>query len=451
MKQPPRILMISPLFPPMADSEAFCAGKMALALRNAGCDVQIIYCSNYPGAGRKDSSQMWKEFSCCAHDVPLPPGSWIRSLPYAMRYGMPFFSQWLRDAVKLAKQLHAAAPFDLVQSRSLPMISHVAGYHVSRQLNLRWNANLNDPWDFHFFPDAVRIRGLRRYAHAARAALRFRRIGPISNYWMRKTFRTADLVTFCSARLRDYHASFTALSPKSAIVPHIGGAANLQALAEIPGGLRLVHAGKLGANEFTGRSTRTLLQGMAAFVQMYPQHDLDFSLTLVGPEDKETTGLVRALGLEKFVRSIGPVSYEESLLWIARASVCVLVEARMEEGIFFPSKCADYIAMGKPILAFSPEKGVVADLAALGSGITRIHGEDAASVAFTLERYYAAQQKGQLSQYAPDENLRSLCSPEHAADTFLYLCRAKVKQAVTFPRWEKTFSQPKPEAQGTPK
>ncbi|HZU10238.1 MAG TPA: hypothetical protein VFA02_10075 [Pseudacidobacterium sp.] len=441
-----RILMISPLFPPTADSEAFCAGKMAQALRNTGCDVEVIFCSNYPGAVRRDNSQLWKDFSSFSHNVPLSFGSWTRSVPSALRFGTVFFSRWVRDAVQLAGQLHAANPFDFVQSRSLPMIAHVAGHHISKELGIPWNANINDPWDFHLFPDAMRVKWSNRCVHAIRAAAHFQRIGVVSSYWMRKTFRTADLVTYCSARLEKYHLALAGVPHRSAIVPHIGWSVPCDGGQ----GLHLVHAGKLGANEFTGRSTRTLLHGIAAFVQKRQPEHTEFLLTLVGPEDPETAGLVRALGLEKFVRSIGPVSYEESLRWIASASVCVLVEARMDEGIFFPSKCADYIAAGKPILAFSPQTGVIADMASLGTGIVQIREGDSDGVAAALERFCLAQQKGTLEEFAPDAALRSMCSPEEVTRAFLEtagprLSIGREKQAARFPLWEKTFTSPQPD------
>jgi glycosyltransferase involved in cell wall biosynthesis len=436
-----RVLMISPLFPPAADSEAFCAGKTAQALRDAGCDVEVISCSNYPGAVRRDNSRLWKEFSSYTHDLPLTSGSWVKSIPSILRFGTVFFSRWVRDVVDLAEQLHAANPFDLVQSRSLPMIAHVAGYHVSKRLSIPWNANINDPWDFHLFPDAMRRNRLHRYIHAVRALLYFQRVEVISNYWMRKTFCNSDLITYCSSRLRNYHLALADIPHRSTVLPHIGWS-----LPSRPGqGLHLVHAGKLGANEFTGRSTRTLLHGMAAFVQKHQPRPSEFFLTLVGPEDPETANLVRMLGLQEFVHSVGPVSYEESLRWIASATVCVLVEARMEEGIFFPSKCADYIAAGKPILTFSPEKGVIADLAAFGTGFTQIREGDSDRLVAVFEGLSLAQQNGTLEQLAPHEALRQLCSSHEVAQAFLEatgraLLKVEEKTATRFPLWEKTFT-----------
>ena len=75
---------------------------------------------------------------------------------------------------------------------------------------------------------------------------------------------------------------------------------------------------------------------------------------LVGPEDKETSSLVRELKLERFVTDTGRLSYKASLSYISLASICVFIEGKMSEGIYFPSKLADYITAKKPILALTP-------------------------------------------------------------------------------------------------
>src|SRR5581483_3719585 len=107
---------------------------------------------------------------------------------------------------------------------------------------------------------------------------------------------------------------------------------------------RIVHAGKLGSNEVTGRSSAALLTALFEFLRHHPDHRSSVELLLVGPEDAGTSATIAQLGLDDVVRTLGRVSYEDSLGYIASASVCVLVEGDFTEGIFLPSKLADYIA-----------------------------------------------------------------------------------------------------------
>lgn len=410
-KGPPRILCISPLFPPTADAEAFCTAKLILALKAAGCEVEVLYSSNFCPGARKDDSLMWRSLSTCSHDVPVPAaGGFIDALGCVMRYGTLLLPRWVRAIAERAEELDRDKRFDVVYSRSLPMIAHVAGYHVSRQLRLPWVANLNDPWDFHLFPGA----GLRDRLRPDRL---------LSGSWLRRTQKNANLVTYCSSWLRDFHIKITGLEHSSAVLPHIGWRIPPGERKRPAGTLHLVHAGKLGANEFTGRSAATLLEGVRNFTLKHTDEKLDFLLTLVGPQDPETERLILQLGLKQFVQTVGPVSYEQSLRWISSATVCVLVEAELNTGIFFASKCADYLAAGKPILAFSPSRGVVADLAARGRGITRIEGRNSAAVTEALEAFYRAQRYGRLEELAPADELRATCSAEDVAAEFLGMLR----------------------------
>ena len=56
------------------------------------------------------------------------------------------------------------------------------------------------------------------------------------------------------------------------------------------------------------------------------------------------------MGLERNIEIVGRVNYETSLDYIASASVCVLIESRVDEGIFFASKLADYLASASQCL-----------------------------------------------------------------------------------------------------
>ena len=54
--------------------------------------------------------------------------------------------------------------------------------------------------------------------------------------------------------------------------------------------------------------------------------------------------------------------------WLVQADILLLLEFHFSKGIFFYAKLADYLHARRPILALSPEKGVVADLFKEGGG-----------------------------------------------------------------------------------
>ncbi len=381
-----RILCVTPLFVPVANAEAFCGAKMVMALVAQGADVQVLCDSRYlegPDTGR-DSSAMWEPASALAAEMEPADRNTFDALTHAIQYRA--YSRWADATVRRARELHAGKPFDLVYSRSLPMQGHVVGYWCSRALRVPWVANINDPWDTRQPP----VKGER-----APSPIR----GLISAYWARKTLREADLVTFPCERLRHHTVAHVGTWRRPDVVPHVGTAS----APEPPEGIfRLVHAGCLGVAY--KRSARSVLSGLKDFLAAHPEARRITRFTFIGPKVAETETLVGSLGLQDVVESVGRVSYEESLRWIARASVCVLVEANIAEGIFLPSKLADYLMARKPVLALSPAIGTVADMVP-DPGIARVGPEDRKAIAEALAVLYEDFRRDGLAGRKPSEPL----------------------------------------------
>src|SRR5437867_1415240 len=144
-----RVLVVSPHFPPQADSESFVGGKFVQALLDSGIDTVAISMSRtthpaYPS----DPSPRWHSLSAITIDVPA---SQRRPLLTRCRLGFRYqtieWASWTAAVVTTARELHRRYPFDLVVSRSSPWHAHLAGYWVASTLDIPWLANLNDPWD----------------------------------------------------------------------------------------------------------------------------------------------------------------------------------------------------------------------------------------------------------------------------------------------------------------
>jgi hypothetical protein len=102
--------------------------------------------------------------------------------------------------------------------------------------------------------------------------------------------------------------------------------------------------------------------------------------------------------LKGMVEVLPWVTYEKSLDIMAASSVLLLIEGGMKEGIYLPSKLADYAETGRPILAMSPLSGTVADLIrTLGGGVLADQSSPD-SVAESIERLYRAWLQGSLDK-----------------------------------------------------
>jgi glycosyltransferase involved in cell wall biosynthesis len=409
----PRILCISPAFAPKRDSEAFCSTKFIKALTECGAQITVIVYAKTEGD--IDRSEMWN--SVRATVVRIPPIAQrnpFASVATAVRYQTWLYARWTGEAVRQAKALDQKSPFDVVYSRSLPMFGQIAGYWCAKELNVPWIANLNDPWDFHQFPVGAFMEDLKNNRG-------------ISDFWMRRTLRNADLVTYPSDRLRDYQTNLSTIPHRSQIIPHVGNNQVLQrsGVNGEGGNFRLVHAGKLGSNELTGRLTASLLEGLRLFLNDCIEATDHVRLILVGPEDQATQAHIRRLGLQGTVESVGPIDYEESLEYIQSATACLLVEAEMTEGIFLPSKLVDYVSARKPILALSPREGVVADLVS-GGGITRVDARDARGIRDAIDGLYVDFRNGKIPQRSPNGLQVDQFRPERVANRFLEIIRELV-------------------------
>jgi glycosyltransferase involved in cell wall biosynthesis len=395
------ILCISPFFAPKADSEAFCSAKTVLELLNRGIGITVL--SIDPSSPRLktsfDDSGLWKPLKPVTLKIPAPGArNFLASARLGLRYRSSTYARWIAAAVEKGLSLHQENPFDLVYSRSLPMEGHIAGYWISRRLKIPWVANINDPWDWHVMPEEMRMD----YPFHQRA---------VSNYWMRKTFQVASLVTYPSSRLRDYHFRISGVDHRAEIIPHIGYANKED--GNNKEFFRLVHAGKLKGLE--KRSPHALLKGVHLLFKKFPDARKSVRLLFVGPEDKDTYAAAEELGIRSVVESTGRVSYERSLEYIQSATVCALVEGRFSEGIFLPSKLADYLAARKPVLALSPKIGVLSDLRAY-RGVVRTDPDDSRAVASALTAYYHAFKSGFLGGYAPSEQLVRQFAPDAVTD-----------------------------------
>jgi hypothetical protein len=415
----PRILCISPHFAPTRDSEAFCSTKFINALTECGAQITVIAYAK--PAKDIDRSEMWNSLRATVVRIPpLARKNPFVSLATAVRYQTWLYARWMGEVTRQAKKLHQNSQFDVVYSRSLPMFGQIAGYWCAKELDVPWIANLNDPWDFHQFPVGVFMEQLKNNSW-------------LSDFWMRRTLRNADLITYPSERLRDYQTAFSGIPHDSQIIPHVGNK-QIVPSSGVNGSradFRLVHAGKLGSNELTGRSTAALLEGLRLFLNDWTDAKDQVRLTLVGPEDQATKAHIQRLALEGTVESVGPTDYQESLKYIQAATACLLVEGEMTEGIFLPSKLVDYISARKPILALSPRVGVVADLAS-GGGITRVGAGDAPGIRDAIRGLYEDFRKGTLALRSPSGAQVDQFRPELVANRFLETVReliAKKKES----------------------
>jgi glycosyltransferase involved in cell wall biosynthesis len=393
---------------------------MVQALQEKGVSVTVLTNSSIWPGFPIDDSQVWNSIGEVI-DIPTPSQpNRLSSIAMAARFQTPFYSRWIGNIVRTAKSLHLKDSFHLIYSRSGPSVSHMAGFWCAKALQLPWVANINDPWVFEFFLEHGNRVGYIAPVAGKDMTLK---LSPLESgahhFWMRRTLRHADLITYPCKGLHSFHVSLAKLEHPAEVIPHIGYKPEVES-EEVNGQFRIVHAGVLGASEATGRSPHRFLLGLKAFIEADMEAASRTMLVLVGPEEEKTQAMVRELGLQRNVRSVGRVNYETSLRHISSASVCLLIEAQMKESVFFPSKLADYLVCGKPVLALSPQTGPVGDWASRGELVRVDH--DAAAVKDALTALYSEFRRGTLRSRNPSQHLRTELEAPSVANKFLTAC-----------------------------
>jgi len=411
MRCPLRILCISPAFVPMMDAEAFAGTKMVMALRDLGVEF-VVLCDDailLKDEERRDTSRVWDDVRSVSIALTAPAGpKGVASIIAGLRYRI-HGAQWVQMAVRRARQLHREDPFDVVYSRSPPALAHVAGYHCARSLGLPWVANINDPWDWHLVP------WMGRKVSRLRAML--------SMYWLRKTLRTADLLAYPCRRLKAFTESMSGVPHDAEVFPHVGWSVPQEVDKAT---FHLVHAGNLHS---PNRSAEGLLTGVQEFLRDRPEAQPITRITFIGRGDAKVKPLIAEHGLASVVSCTGKVPYEESLKWIGRATVCVLIEASVPEGIYLPSKFADYVTARKPVLALSPAVGTIADMLP-EPGLIRVDADNPSAIARAINDFYEDFQKDALDAREPSEGLIQKFDPPSVAASLLAALRDKGIGAV---------------------
>lgn len=259
---------------------------------------------------------------------------------------------WAERAAMATKAAAVADGCDALITFAQPWRDHLAGLALRRwRKKTPWIAHFSDPWvDSPYtadLPPAIHKTEQQREA----AVIRQADVVVFTNEY------AADLV------MRKYPARYRR---KSRVVPHamdtdLIGLIGPPRASRKPGSpLRLIYVGQL----FRGRRTPdTLFEALSSIHKQVPLDGrVEVEFVGEGSGRAEAQAQAKAFGLDRVVRFRMRVPYLESLEAMAGADVLVLIDAPADINVFLPSKLADYLMVGKPVLAITPVVGPSADM-----------------------------------------------------------------------------------------
>jgi len=159
---------------------------------------------------------------------------------------------------------------------------------------------------------------------------------------------------------------------------------------------------------------------LRAIAKLSCQSNLEkrIQLRVVGIVNPAIRQYVADLGLTSQVEFLGKVSYLGSLRHLAESDVQVVIEAPCTEGIFLPSKFVDYVQMGRPIFAISPQNGTLNDILSTRGGGIIADRENDESVYRALVTLYDCWEKNRLQETYGSEHLYDLFDPERIVSQY---------------------------------
>jgi len=381
------ILFISPGFPPYMFSENIVNGKLVLAFKKEGWKVDIIS-RTYEGV---NYSNKWQEpfldLESDTFEIKYKTNSkierfldFIHSFLLLGGYFIPGL-RWAKRAYIKSIHLVEKNKYDLIISRSPTEIGHLVAYKLSKRFELPWIANWNDPAET-IWP--------KPYSNNLTSINSF-----FLNRFYLKILKKASVISFPSETLKNHFTTHFPLLDKkqSVIIPHIALInEECEVIPRITSNqkeIRMCHAGNLS-------SERDPNLFFKALKKIKDECSITIHLDIMGVINDYTESLIKKYDLSNEIKYIGGFPFVDALKKMSNYDVLVLIEAKMEYGIFFPSKLVDYNQVNVPILALSPKQGYTNSLFSKFKAGLAVDNEDEQDIYNGIEKIIDMKMKGVL-------------------------------------------------------
>lgn len=437
-----RILIVSYHLHPDVTAEGICVAKAARALKDAGHDVAILTSTHnrIKGSYSVPTTPFLRDIP--VHRVEADPrllpawsqifygfaripvgNEWIKrrllgrasAIPNLVLGSSEQEYPWVAAAARKIVQLCAATEFDVIHSRLNHNASHLAVLAALTRLrtHVPWSAHFSDPWPHHLYPDG--------YKSDVGALARLR-----SEAILDRILKRADSLTFPSERLLRHMLSGPRekYRQKALAVPHLGNFWVDGPSYSRDDKFKIVFTGLI----LKQRNPENFFKALRSFLNLHSVPEKIADVQFIGHNSKLINDAAGRYELHGVVTAKPYCSFED--LWGAtrQADVLLLLESPMKEGIFMPSKLADSLSAGRPILALSPAIGTVSDFLSDGGGI-RVGPDELDKIENALSDLYQRWQTNRLDELIPSKLLIDRVSPSAVVPVYEAAFRGAVAGA----------------------
>ncbi|TFV97410.1 glycosyltransferase [Algoriphagus kandeliae] len=348
-----RILVFSPE-KPYSGAESIVSVKFIRLLKNHGHEVVFVYHDrDFQYKSREDVYNIMSNGVGIENKILKNLSNKLKKVPLLNRIYLLDTLFWIFKAMSFGLKYNKKSNIDIIFSRVMPIYGHYPAFFLKiRYPKIRWVSNWSDP--------LPKVNAPIPYGKGLKGKPFF-----FEKYILENFFKICDFSTFPSDRLMLYYQKFFhSIQGKSYVVPHI--VLDVKHTKKSINRNRPFVISHLGG--FGLRSPVLFIEAFRSFNDMYPNHNI--VIRFIGPSEETVNEKIHQLELSNLILVEGVLPYEKTLDIIQDSDLLMIIEAKMEEGIFLPSKLMDYLQMNKPILAISPTNGILNDLISnYGGGI----------------------------------------------------------------------------------
>ena len=341
-----RVLIVTHSFPPLLEARSIQIAKIVRHLRRFGWDPVVLTVEPRYTPINQDASLP----TLLPDDIQI-----VRTAAFEPQWAISLLARtvpsalylpdkqigWLPFAVRAASGLSRREPFDLIFTNAKPFTCHLVGQALKRRCALPWVAYFSDPWVDNAYFQRISRGQVRR-----------------NRRMETRTLSEADGLVFNNPETVRLMLPAGAEAAQALVLPHCydpslfdlaTGRGRGSGSAPSPEGtVRIVHTG----NFYGVRSPLPLLDALdIGHGDSLPPVEV----LLVGKIDEIHRRAIERHRVFPCVRLTGSVGYLESLAHIQSAQLLVTIDAPVgDQSVFFPSKLADYLGSGKPVLGVTP-------------------------------------------------------------------------------------------------
>jgi len=237
--------------------------------------------------------------------------------------------------------------FDFVHTISAPASTQLIPLLWKNKGNTKWIAQFYDPW-----VDNSYIK------------LRFLFFQKLNLYFEKMVAQNADLIIHTNRYVENHwnnRYGETFIKNKLILPLCIKASSDGEGLKQFSnenGKITISHIGSI----YGKRNLNALIDALNILFNQDKTLFEKLSVDLVGFLLATEISKIKKLDFAFIFNFIGEVSYVESLNYMVKSSLLVLIEEESDESLFFPSKLTDYLSLQKPILGIVPKNCVSRDI-----------------------------------------------------------------------------------------